>query len=437
MPRPDPPKIDHPHVFSASQIETYVTCPRKWAFIKIDRIEAPQNEAAALGGRVHDILEDFVGKGIEIDFDTEEGQIIQPGLKLLPIPGTPGLSLEGWFSIQFGAAAYVGYKDIQIISPTGDRPQVKDYKTTGSFTWKKSPKELLEDIQAGIYAADAMVKTGWEEVDLEWIYFRTKGGRKAEPTAVRIYRPHVNKILTRIDGIAQEMIEIREKGLRALEVRPDYSGCSKFGGCPFRDKECPKISSTKKLTAMIAHKSEESARMKDAAKTNKFLADLKARNKARGGGTPEREKKKAREIDVKNVTEANKVNPPERDTARQPPPPDPKNVGGKWIQPVWDEAAWEWLFPEGTDKAEKAAAKAAEKSKTGKGMSKAAELLAKRKGATKAVEEIEEEPPAEEVEEEEELALTPEDRDELANLLDGFANLIADKIAARLNWNDE
>ena len=39
MSRKDPPKIDHPYVFSVSQVQAFRLCPRKWAYNKIDFIE--------------------------------------------------------------------------------------------------------------------------------------------------------------------------------------------------------------------------------------------------------------------------------------------------------------------------------------------------------------------------------------------------------------
>ena len=408
-------------------------CPRKWAFIKIDGLEAPPNAAAALGLRVHDVLELFLGEGEDIDTDTEEGQIAFPGVRLLPVPRYPGMRLEGWFAIQFGAAAYVGYKDVEIIR-AGERPQVKDHKTTRSFTWMKTQKELLRDVQAGLYAADSMIKTGWSEVELEWIYYRTEGSRQAKPVQVTINREQVSRILTGVDETAREMIAIKESGVSAIDVTPDYSGCSKFGGCPFRGKQC-KVSGSKLLRALFTQKGEETARM--SGKTESFLSGLKDRKKKRSGGKGKSESKKAKErkVDVEDVEEAQQVNPGEREEAQQPPPPNPKKVGNEWIQPVWNPDAWEWEYPEGTEKAEKAEKAAKKKNKKGEKGKKSKspkDILDRSKKKQEEPEDIEEEG------DEEESGL-PEERiagsstEFLDDLLDDLAERVAQRVAEKLS----
>jgi len=418
MARPPAPEIDHPYVFSVSQLETFRVCNRKWALLKIDGEESVSSEAAALGNRVHDILEDYLRDGIDIDTDTVEGQIAFPGIKFLPLPGTPGMRLEGWFAIQFGVAAYVGYKDIEIIRP-GERPQVKDHKTTKDFKWKKSKKELLRDTQAGIYAADAMLSTGFQypEVDLEWIYYKTKGSRKADRVKATISQAQVNRILTEADETAREMIAIKKKGIGGMEVTPNYSGCSKFGGCQFRNTKC-KVTGSSVLSAIFAHKGEEKARMSN--KTESFLAGLK-KKKNKGGSSA----KAAREIDVKSVDKARKVNPPERDTAKPPPSPAPKKVGEKYIQPTWNEAEWKWEFPK-EEKTEK---------KGKKGKKGLAELVSKSKAAAPTDLDSEEESEEEDESEEQQLPLPIGGRKPgeplkdavLEQILDRLAELIVDK----------
>ena len=42
---------------SASEIEVFDLCPRKWAFSYIENKRPPSNDSAALGTRVHAILE--------------------------------------------------------------------------------------------------------------------------------------------------------------------------------------------------------------------------------------------------------------------------------------------------------------------------------------------------------------------------------------------
>lgn len=392
MGRPNAPKVDHPYVFSVSQLETFALCNRKWAFEKIDKLEGKENEFAALGQRVHDILEKYLKHAKPIDRSTKEGKIAFPGLIHIPLPRTPGMRVEEWFVIQFGVAAYRGLKDIEIIIPRKE-PVIQDHKTTRNFRWKKTKKDLLSNLQAGIYAADAMRKTGWKTVILKWVYYATEGKPKAEPVAVRITQEQVEAILTEADSIAQQMVHTLKTRRRALDVYPNFSACEAFGGCGYKE-HCVRTPSSV-LRSIMAQKKEEQQMAEST--TSKFLADLKNRNANKKTGEEKKAPTSVKLKDVKTV----KVNPPEREETEQPRPPSPKKIGGKWVNAEWDEAAWAWVFPgeEEEEKEQKAAAasKKVEDKKAGK--------VSTTSGKTKpAVQEIEDEDDSE--------GVTPVDEEE-------------------------
>ncbi len=395
MGRPHAPKVDHPYVFSVSQLETFSLCNRKWAFEKIDKLEGKENEFAALGQRVHDVLEKYLDKAIPIDRSTKEGKIAFPGIKHLPLPRTKGMRVEKWFVIKFGVAAYRGLKDVEIIVP-GKEPLILDHKSTRNFRWKKTKKQLLVNLQAGIYAADAMLKSGYTTVILKWVYYATEGKPKSEPVEVRINKAQVEAILSEADEIAQQMVKTLQTKRRALDVYPNFSACEAFGGCGYKE-HCVRTP-TSVLRSIMAQKKEE--RMATESTTSKFLADLKNRNAAKK--TPE-EKKAAPSVKLKDAQTV-KVNPPEREDTEQPRPPAPKKIGGKWVNAEWDEAAWAWTFP-GEEEAEKeekvaAASKKVEDKKAGKVSTTSTKV--KTKPAVQEIEEEEEGAAEEEAEEPEE-----------------------------------
>lgn len=348
MARPPAPHIAHPYIFSVSQIENFILCNRKWAFNKIDKIREPETESQKLGLRVHDVLESYLKHAVSIDPDTLEGSIAMSGHQFLPLPKSPGLRVEEWFSVQFGVAAYRGLKDIEIIRP-GEIPQVKDHKTTKSFGWQKQSKQLAEDIQAGLYAADAMHKTGSSTVDLEWIYYRTTGARKAQTTRVTLTESQVQATCQRIDETAQRMIHVLKTVNNGMEAEPNYSSCSAFGGCPHRTVRC-KISSKAVLASIMRQKMSESKRMKD---TSDFLKDLAKRKKKKG-------KKKNGKLDFKKpkIKDEEKDEPQINSNEREgdlsiPDPPDPKKIHGNLYQAYFDEDRWEWVWPEEVEELEK------------------------------------------------------------------------------------
>lgn len=450
MPRPPAPEIDHPFVFSVSQIETFELCPRKWAFEKMDGVYVKPNKFAALGTEVHDVLEDFLSKGKPIDTDTVAGRIAKPGVKYLPFPKTPGMRVEKWFSIIFGVAAYRGLKDVEIIQANRARPLVLDHKTTRSWKWKKSKQELLSDTQAGIYAADAMQKTGAEEVDLRWVYYKTEGKPNSDPVDAVINREQVSRILTRTDQTARRIVQVLQTHKRALDVMPDFRGCSAYGGCPFRETHC-KPKANQVLKAIVAQQltKERRENKKSGSTTSDFLAEMSNRKKNKSGGGGERD---PQPIEVDDVAQADPVNSPDREEFEQPAPPPAKKVNGKFVQPEWDDAAAEWKYPEGVEAEEKkeaAAKKAAEKaagtkastkSKGSKGGSSARDILAQagRGKKNRTVERIEDPEGATEAaaldvaEQQEAVESSQEVAVAEGTLLDALLDLLADKIAERL-----
>lgn len=102
--------------------------------------------------------------------------------------------------------------------------------------------------------------------------------------------------------------------------------------------------------------------------TSDFLADLAKRKKKGGGSEPER----IEVSDVELLPTEDQVNSGDRAEAEKPGPPPAKKVGGDWVQPIWNEAAWEWQYPEGTVEKEKTEAKKGASGKRGS----AADILA-------------------------------------------------------------
>lgn len=87
--------------------------------------------------------------------------------------------------------------------------------------------------------------------------------------------------------------------------------------------------------------------------TKNFLDDMR-KSKAAGGAKGER-------VERKTVEKTDQVNSKDREKAEQPSPPAAKKIGDKWVQPVWDEDEFEWKFPGDVEKQEKKEEKAASK----------------------------------------------------------------------------
>lgn len=233
---------------SASQIQTFVDCQRKWAWRVLDGIEEPPNASAELGGKVHAELEKYL-RGGEIDFTTETGYIAASGLEHLPKPGewigegeercwiaTPNLLVEQEFHF-FGPSghSYLGYKDLETLGV------VYDHKTTSDLRWQKTEDDLRKDIQATLYAVDYFRKHPEEpSVELRWVYYQTKNTRKSAVTRLRVEQDEVWQRFLDIEKIANRMNEAAQpldgRAARALDLPPNVNHCSAYGGCPHQGR---------------------------------------------------------------------------------------------------------------------------------------------------------------------------------------------------------
>lgn len=236
------------YVFSASQISTHIECERKWAWGKIAKIETPPSPAAALGSRVHKVLEDYLTEGTSPDFvsDRKAASIATSGLHLLPAPKTEGMLVEKHYAFKSSRTGFVyhGYKDVFIrpgvpvpsLGFDGSRPIVLDHKTTKKIgAW---PKDLQFDTQAALYALHAMARYDSDSADLGWIYYQTEGASRAHPELARLEAQHALRLFDAIEREAEAAANALAKGLQPLDLPPDTAACRAYGGCPYQSSIC-------------------------------------------------------------------------------------------------------------------------------------------------------------------------------------------------------
>lgn len=219
--------------YSASQVETFELCPRKWARQKLDGLVSPvEKPSLTLGKAVHAYLEAWLRDGTPIDTSTKAGKIALSGVQHLPAPKTPGMQVEAKFSLISGGHLLIGQKDVTF-EVVGKRPLVLDHKTTRNFRWAKSADDLKDNAQAALYAADAMFHAGAPECDLQWTYYRTEGGRASHVVRARVTREDIAPRLRRTVESCDAMAAIRARGLKARDIPMNASACDAFGGCEF------------------------------------------------------------------------------------------------------------------------------------------------------------------------------------------------------------
>jgi hypothetical protein len=245
---------------SASQVQTFVDCQRKWAWRYVEGIEEPPSAAAELGRSVHAELEKYLSGG-EVDFTTEIGYIAASGLEHLPQPGTPGLAIEQEFHFEGPSGhSYLGYKDLE------QPGAVTDHKTTSDLRWQKTSEDLKTDIQATLYAVDYFRKYHEEnDVELRWVYYQTRNTRKSAVTRLRVHQEETWQRFLEIEKIAEQMELASHQ--RALDLPPNISSCSAYGGCPHQgrcnlspfEKMRAHVEQNKLLAALQAKKNGASA----------------------------------------------------------------------------------------------------------------------------------------------------------------------------------
>lgn len=268
---------------SASQLETWKLCPRRWFFKHIQRRPSPPNRFAEFGLVFHPMAEAWLKHGTFPDprkyapgsAAHRAAASLLAGLAHLPRPRHPGLVQEYRFEFDVHGIAFQGAVDYAAPSASGfarcaDVPLVGDHKTTGAFEWTEGPEDddvtaairdafgvpnkgpdprpntpdkLRANTQAMLYALWAMTECGAEWTALNWVHFRRRDEPGAEPvreddgTVPYVSRDEAEGFAeSAIIPEAQALIKLRRKHdvLRPENVTPNPAACFAYGGpCPF------------------------------------------------------------------------------------------------------------------------------------------------------------------------------------------------------------
>lgn len=230
---------------SASAINLWSECQRKWGFRYLEKIETPQHPSAILGTEVHEAqLGPYLIHDRPFDFTRPSGEIAAQLMPLLPEPKTAGLVVERKFEIPSptGKFGYVGYIDLYapdsacVPGLDGGRPLLGDFKTTSNLAYAKTSDALRTDTQAMLYSMALMFEEGASELDAVWFYARTRKPHRAQRVHLRVQAAHVAEQFQRIDAIGAEVATIRSASPRVEELKPNPLMCDQYGGCPYRHR---------------------------------------------------------------------------------------------------------------------------------------------------------------------------------------------------------
>jgi len=213
---------------SCSSASTYWDCQRKWWFQKVYGLPSPGSAATELGGEVHEVLEDYLITG-KFPFGSKAAEVALPGIDSLPT-GLAVDKIETMVEAMCGPIPILGFIDMW-----DDPNWIGDHKTCGSKRWSKTKEQLGWNPQMLTYAYLKFRDDPPDTVRMTHFYYLTKGTPEAWRVDVEVPWARTEKIWARMVGAAKGMAR-----LAAVEdqthVPRTLSACSKYGGCPFKDR---------------------------------------------------------------------------------------------------------------------------------------------------------------------------------------------------------
>lgn len=231
-------------ILSATEIDTFETCRRKWAYQYLDGIKPAASKAAEFGLKVHGFLQKYL-TGYSIDYHTAEGRVVNPGLHYLP-KSLPQENVERPIFFFLNRHIFHGY--IDFFEQVGSQVWlIGDHKTCSNLSRVPSPAELKKNIQANVYAQWAFTEKNAEVVKLRWIYYRTQGLPKAVCVEAELTHQEAVENSAKISQTAEEILTIVRDKLPSSVQPKNLDACFKYGRCPFY-AQCKRSPETTAIT---------------------------------------------------------------------------------------------------------------------------------------------------------------------------------------------
>lgn len=235
-----------PPRYSATTIQWFVDCERKFFWPTVAGLEDPPSVAQGFGTKLHSIQEKYLLTGELPTRHTPEGILASIGLPLLPKHGTPGLYVEQNFEMQFDGIPVVitGQRDFGVdpIELDAKGFMLGDHKTARSKRYPKTKQWLSLNIQSNLYAYTKWAELyarGFDQlkvVDKQWAYYY-KEEREAEKVRSVDSLEHVaEQFDTVIKPAVIKMASMAREAPRVSDIPlpEDRTVCDQYGGCPHR-----------------------------------------------------------------------------------------------------------------------------------------------------------------------------------------------------------
>lgn len=239
---------------SASQVEAYLRCARRWFFDYVLGVGRKETAAMRRGTAIHAVVEHYLRTGEikqgetftdpEAKGATDLTAIVSAARPFLPVPGESGVEVEEWIERPTfdGGPRFVGRYDAR--ERFRIPPRVTDCKSTSDFKYCKTPAELSSNVQLGFYGvdlADSLDLADHDLVTLRHTYLRTRTPHRATAIEVDVQAGHLRKVwgvtveaTRRMVATVQAAPDAPEVFRYALRVEPNPAACGDYGGCPHR-----------------------------------------------------------------------------------------------------------------------------------------------------------------------------------------------------------
>lgn len=207
---------------SASQINTWNTCNRRWGFQKLAGLSEGFAKAAQAGVEVHKILE--AGSIPDKTITWQGYEIGRMARVLWEITPSDVTRREEKFTEIVDGIEFTGAIDFQTNEIIGD------FKTTSKHKYVKSAATLADDPQRLIYVQVKPDKIGttwlygiWEDFGTEERAFDIDRKRDREKFKLRVLKP------------AEQIVSVTD-GTDPMELEPNADSCQMYPpkGCPFK-----------------------------------------------------------------------------------------------------------------------------------------------------------------------------------------------------------
>ncbi len=234
-----------PVPISASQLTTFATCRRAWAYEKLEGITRPETGATNDGTAIHNEVECYFKNGT-----APERPEAKALLGLCP-PRAEHLVAEAEFTLAWPGEDALLRGKIDLVDPVNH--VIYDHKTTSNIDrYAKSEEDLATDAQTVLYGvAYRAVFDNRDEVQLQWNYVKREQPRnrppQTRPVTLTQNLEMLEAGLLKWRPVVADLVQIAKRRPKAVEVEASPGeACFKYGGCHFKDL-CPDYAGHRKV----------------------------------------------------------------------------------------------------------------------------------------------------------------------------------------------